>query len=490
MGFISNLITNPTGGGAYPDDLIQAMKSAEAPVDINNVGYRTYIDVPVQEARDDEGRLVGYAPKPGVSVPGLYGNTNFSGVPAFFQADQLTKDENGNLVNRVNLAKPEIYDKSTGLAIDPNYSVDQGNNYFKNYKLGWDPATNQLKADVSYNQWHGGGGFGDFLRDAAIGGSLLYGGGALADALGAGAAAAPAATGAVNLGTATGADLSAAYDMGAVGANGAGGYVAPAAAAAGAAGATGAVPAGAAAAAAPAAANALSSYATPAAIAASSLLGAKASQNAADTQAAATDRANQIALQMYQEQKALQAPYVAGGVTAQNKLLTLLGLPGGDTTSPDYGSANKNFTPSDLTTDPSYQFRLNEGLKALDRQAAARGGLISGGALKAAQTYGQDQASQEYQNAFNRYQTNRANMLQPLGNLIASGQNAAANTGTAAGNYGTTAGNNITSGAAAQAAGTVGQANALSGGVSQYLNYSNNNNLLNLLAQRQQTQQP
>ena len=231
-----------------------------------------------------------------------------------------------------------------------------------------------------------------------------------------------------------------------------------------------------------AAGSALGGYAVPAAIAGSSLLGANAAKSAADTQAAATDRANQLIYQMYQEQKGLQEPYRAAGVTAQNRLMDVLGL-SGNTGAADYGIANKNFTPSDLTTDPSYQFRLNEGLKALDRQAAMRGGLISGGAIKAAQSYGQDQASQEYQNAFNRYQTNRTNMLQPLGNLVTSGQNAAANLGSAAGSYGTNASNNITSGAAANAAGTVGSANALASGVGQYLNYSGNQDLTNAIRQ-------
>ena len=235
-----------------------------------------------------------------------------------------------------------------------------------------------------------------------------------------------------------------------------------------------------------AAAGGLSNMLVPGAILGSSLLGANAAKSAADTQAAATDRANQVALDIFNQQKALQAPYREAGVTAQNRLMELLGL-GGNTAAEGYGSANKPFTYSDLTASPDYQFRLGEGLKALDRQAAMRGGLISGGAIKAAQTYGQDQASQEYTNAFNRYQTNRTNMLQPLGNLITSGQNAAANTGTAAGNYGTTAGNNITSGAAAQAAGNVGTANAITGGVGQYLNYNTNNNLLNVLAQQRQS---
>lgn len=52
--------------------------------------------------------------------------------------------------------------------------------------------------------------------------------------------------------------------------------------------------------------------------------------------------------------------------------------------------------------DPSYQFRLQEGQKALERSAAARGILQTGGTAKALARYGQDAASQEYQSAFNR----------------------------------------------------------------------------------------
>lgn len=52
--------------------------------------------------------------------------------------------------------------------------------------------------------------------------------------------------------------------------------------------------------------------------------------------------------------------------------------------------------------DPGYQFRLGEGMRALENSAAARGGLLSGGFGRAAIGYGQDMASQEYQNVFNR----------------------------------------------------------------------------------------
>jgi len=220
------------------------------------------------------------------------------------------------------------------------------------------------------------------------------------------------------------------------------------------------------------------------AIGGSAILGASASKSAAKTQAAATDRAGEIQREMFQEQNRLQEPFRQGGMAAQNKLLTYFGLPGG-TEGADYGKYARDFGMSDFTTDPGYAFRLAEGQKALDRQAAARGGLISGGALKAAQRYGQDMGSQEFTNAFNRYQTNRANQLQPLQSLMGAGQTATNTMGTAAANYGANAGNLITSGGAARASGYVGGANALTSGLGQYMNYTQSQNLLNRLLPQQ-----
>jgi hypothetical protein len=218
----------------------------------------------------------------------------------------------------------------------------------------------------------------------------------------------------------------------------------------------------------------------------STLLGASASKSAAKTQAASTDRATELQKEMFEEQNRLQEPFRQGGMAAQNKLLTYFGLPGG-TEGADYGRYARDFGMSDFTTDPGYGFRLAEGQKALDRQAAARGGLISGGALKAAQRYGQEMGSQEFTNAFNRYQTNRANQLQPLQSLMGAGQTATNTMGTAAANYGSNAGNLMTSGGAARASGYVGGANALASGLGQYMNYTQSQNLLNRLLPQQST---
>jgi hypothetical protein len=172
---------------------------------------------------------------------------------------------------------------------------------------------------------------------------------------------------------------------------------------------------------------------------------------------------------MFDKQVELQAPFREAGLTSQNRLLQYLGLSGapGDE---GYGKYAGDFGMQDFTTDPGYSFRLAEGNKALDRSAAARGGLLSGGAMKAAQRYGQEMGSQEYMNAFNRYQTNRANQLNPLQSLMGAGQSAANTLTTAAGQLGSDLGQNTMGAGNARASGYIGQANALTGALNQGVN--------------------
>ena len=56
----------------------------------------------------------------------------------------------------------------------------------------------------------------------------------------------------------------------------------------------------------------------------------------------------------------------------------------------------------DVFNDPGYQFRLQEGQKALERSASRRGALNTGGTLKDVSAFGQGLASQEYGNAYGR----------------------------------------------------------------------------------------
>ena len=209
-----------------------------------------------------------------------------------------------------------------------------------------------------------------------------------------------------------------------------------------------------------------------------SLIGAKASKSAASTQAAAAEQASDLQREIFQQTRADQEPWRQAGVNALGVMQSTAG---------NVPAAFK-FGAGDYQADPGYAFRLSEGQKALDRQAAARGGLISGGALKAAQRFGQEMGSQEYGNAYNRALTSygtdvaRENQLYNRQAALAGiGQTATNLVGTAGQNYATNVGNLMTGAGAAQAAGQVGVANALTSGMGTYLNYSQNNALLNAL---------
>ena len=204
-----------------------------------------------------------------------------------------------------------------------------------------------------------------------------------------------------------------------------------------------------------------------AAVVGSSLIGASSAKSAAGTQAAAADRAAELQREQFERQVELQAPFREAGLRALPEL-----------------EAASRYTPFGMDkfqADPGYAFRLSEGQKALDRSAAARGGLISGGALKAAQRFGQEMGSQEYTNAFNRYQTERQARLNPLQSLTGVGQTSVNQLGAAGQNYATGAGAAYGAAGQAQASGYMGAANAISGGVGQYLGYQSSNNLINAL---------
>jgi hypothetical protein len=198
-------------------------------------------------------------------------------------------------------------------------------------------------------------------------------------------------------------------------------------------------------------------------------MGASAASKAAKAQTQAAAQASALEREMFDKQVELQAPFREAGLTAQNRLLQYLGLSGSPSDA-GYGKYAGDFSMNDFTTDPGYAFRLAEGNKALDRTAAARGGLLSGGAMKAAQRYGQEMGSQEYMNAFNRYQTNRANQLNPLQSLMGAGQTGANILTQAAGSLGQSLGENAIGAGNARASGYIGQANALTGALNQGMN--------------------
>ena len=217
-----------------------------------------------------------------------------------------------------------------------------------------------------------------------------------------------------------------------------------------------------------------------AAIGASGLLGAYSANKAASEQADAATRAAEaqagasryaadLQQQQYRENVQRQQPFYEAGVNALPELVQ--------------ASRYTPFGQEQFQADPGYAFRLSEGQKALDRSAAARGGLISGGALKAATRFGQDMGSQEYTNAFNRYQTEREARLGPLrtltgmggttaSNLGAAGQTMASNVGNAAMAGANATGEGYMGAANARASGYMGGYNAINSGLTNYLNYN------------------
>jgi hypothetical protein len=183
-------------------------------------------------------------------------------------------------------------------------------------------------------------------------------------------------------------------------------------------------------------------------------------------QKAALDQTLALQRELFNKQVENLRSFKEAGEKGQARLMDLLGL-SGNKDAPGYGSATtafkvegfdpntlfQEFNKTQMEQDPGYAFRLAEGQKALERSTAASRGLQSGGALKAAARYGQEMGSQEYQNAFNRFQANKAfqaqeygnafnrfnierqNQLSPLQALTASGQASAAGQAAAAGNF-------------------------------------------------------
>lgn len=200
-----------------------------------------------------------------------------------------------------------------------------------------------------------------------------------------------------------------------------------------------------------------------------------------------TGQANEGLTESQRKQLELFAPYLAAGSDSLSSLQQLSGAG---------GPLDKQFSfgAKDLQDDPGYQFTLAEGKKAIERAAAAKGGLFSGATLKSLTGYATGASSTHFNDAFQRaastFDLNRTNALSRIGSLqnlaqlgytgtAASGQAVANTEGQKATNLvnqgrGTadiglrgseTIGRALTGQGTAQASGTVGQANAWQGAV-------------------------
>jgi hypothetical protein len=221
------------------------------------------------------------------------------------------------------------------------------------------------------------------------------------------------------------------------------------------------------------------------------LIGADAAKSAANTQAESARNALDFQKQQFNTIQQQGAAGRSAGYGALNQLGALgsgtygmydaNGNPTGTGTGSGY--LTNQFSPEDFAAgiDPGYVFRQQQGQEATNRMANTGGGLIGGNALQGLQNYSQGLASQEYGNAFNRYQTQRTNIYNTLAGIAGLGQqavNTSANAGAQAAN---SVGNTMQNIGAAQAGGQVGSANALSGGIQ---NAGNSYMLSQLLANK------
>ena len=230
--------------------------------------------------------------------------------------------------------------------------------------------------------------------------------------------------------------------------------------------------------------------------AAGSAAQAAAAIYAANKQAEAAKRAQDLQQQRFDLINQQFAPQRGAGYSALNQIRGM--LPGQyqkyDETGKAIGTGTGNdyfthqFNPQDLYAGlaPNYNFMLGQGQQAAQRQANLGGGAIGGNALRGLEDYTQNYAQNAYQNAFGNYQTQRTGIYNTLAGIAGIGQQAQ-NTTANAGQNATNAISQLGVGsAAAQAAGITGAANAVAGGLQ---NYGLNQQLAQILGQNQNVAQ-
>jgi hypothetical protein len=156
-------------------------------------------------------------------------------------------------------------------------------------------------------------------------------------------------------------------------------------------------------------------------------------------------------------------------VTGTDPRSLIPGMPAPGAPGAEFGYLTRAPTLSDLQMDPSYKFRLDQNLGAIENSAAARGMQLSGSTLKDLSRFSQDYASQEYGNAYNRYTGQQSDLFNRMASLAGIGQTASQATGATAANAlgqaGQTIGNNALGIGNSLAAGQVGSANAINSGI-------------------------
>lgn len=147
-------------------------------------------------------------------------------------------------------------------------------------------------------------------------------------------------------------------------------------------------------------------------------IGNRGARRAADAQAQAQQAAIDEQRRQYDQTRQDMEPWRLAGQDGLNRLQGLLN------------------DPNSIQDSNAYQWRLGQGLQALDRSAAARGGMFNGGHSADLMQFGQGLASQEYGDQWNRL-AGLAGVGQTANSQLGQfGANMAGNVGNALGNIG------------------------------------------------------
>lgn len=209
-----------------------------------------------------------------------------------------------------------------------------------------------------------------------------------------------------------------------------------------------------------------------AAILGSAVIGGLATSQAADAQsdaasssAAAQLQANreniELQREIFNQQREDNAPWRDAGRLAVEKLQAAI------------NDGTFDLSKFRFQEDPGYQFRMKEGVNALDASAAARGRLRSGAQDRAVTRYGQNLASDEFSRAWNRNAAAKTSNFNQLASLAQVGQVANAANQAAGSNYATNAGNSTINMGNAIAQNAVNQGNATASAYQGYANAAN-----------------
>ena len=201
--------------------------------------------------------------------------------------------------------------------------------------------------------------------------------------------------------------------------------------------------------------------ATSTALIGAAVVGAVGTAVSASKQASAAKKAGAQSAAGAREAAARLTPFAEPGVRALAEQEALLGL------SPE----NQAEALAALEASPGFQFRRAQGADVLERSAAARGGLFSGGTGQALTEFGQQFASNEL-----------ANRLAQLGVLSGRGQSAAAGVGAAGIEAGRAVAGGTLRAGQATAEGIAGVGSQITGGIESALQAQRTNKLLEALS--------